>query len=189
MFSLGLTLAPGAWSGLSLAVGLSLAQSLHDDLALKWPNDLYWRDRKLAGVLVETLNWGGQYTGPQRYVVVGVGVNILYPPADNLSTEPAALTELLPGITAALALPRVAAPLVLAMQRFEQEGFAPLQRAFHARDALAQVAVTLSDGTQGVAQGVDASGALLVKTHAGVQRVTSAEISVRALHPPIDHPI
>ena len=39
--------------------------------------------------------------------------------------------------------------------------------------------MTLSDGLQGVAQGVDASGALLVQTAQGVKRITSAEVSVR----------
>lgn len=184
MFSLGLPLAPNDWSGLSLAVGLSLADSLHPEVALKWPNDLWWRDRKLAGVLVETLNWGGSAGATQRHVVVGVGINVADLAADGLSTAPAALTELLPDITAAGALLRVAAPLVLALQRFEQYGFAPLQVHFNARDALSQVAVTLSDGTQGVAQGVDPHGALRVLTPAGVQRITSAEVSVRTLRAP-----
>jgi len=185
MFSLGLALAPADWSGLSLAVGLSLAQSLHPDIRLKWPNDLWWRDRKLAGVLVETLNWGGHAGGTQRYVVIGVGINIKCPTAEGLHTAPAALTELLPGITAAKTLQRVAAPLVAALQQFEQRGFAPLQRAFNARDALAQVNVILSDGTQGLAQGVDTDGALLVATSSGLQRITSAEVSVRKLQAPM----
>jgi len=179
MFSLGLPLAPADWSGLSLAVGLSLAESLHPDIDLKWPNDLWWRDRKLAGVLVETLNWGGNTGAAQRFVVVGVGINIVCPPGDGLNTAPAGLDELLPGITASQALVSVAAPLVLALQQFERHGFAPLQQRFNARDALAQVAVSLSDGTQGVAQGVAADGALRVLTPAGVQRITSAEVSVR----------
>ena len=51
-FSIGLTLAPADWSGLSLAVGLSLATSLHPDIGLKWPNDLWWQERKLAGILM-----------------------------------------------------------------------------------------------------------------------------------------
>ncbi|OIN91541.1 MAG: biotin--[acetyl-CoA-carboxylase] ligase [Comamonadaceae bacterium CG1_02_60_18] len=185
MFSLGLALAPADWSGLSLAVGLSLAHSLHADIRLKWPNDLWWRDRKLAGVLVETLNWGGHPGGPQRYVVIGVGINIVCPSADGLHTAPAGLTDLLPDITASQALHYVAAPLVAAVQQFERRGFAPLQRAFNARDALAQVSVTLSDGTQGMARGVDTDGALLVATSSGLHRITSAEVSVRALHPPM----
>ena len=41
-FSLGLPLAPADWQGLSLAAGLAVAESLHEGIALKWPNDL-WR--------------------------------------------------------------------------------------------------------------------------------------------------
>jgi BirA family biotin operon repressor/biotin-[acetyl-CoA-carboxylase] ligase len=82
---------------------------------------------------------------------------------------------------------RIAAPLVQTVQHFEAHGFAPFQSAFNALDALAQLPVTLSDGVQGVAQGVDAAGALLVATSEGVQRVTSAEVSVRVRQrPPYD---
>ena len=172
-FSLGLNLAPADWSGLSLVVGLSVAQSLHADIRLKWPNDLWWRDRKLAGILIETANWGKVNASP--YVVIGVGTNLQTPDAAGLSTAPAGLRELLPDIDAAQALLRIAAPLVQAVQRFEAHGFASFQNAFNARDALAQLPVTLSDGLQGVAQGVDASGALLVADDVGnmVWRVTS----------------
>lgn len=177
-FSLGLNLAPADWSGLSLAVGLSVAQSLHPDIRLKWPNDLWWHDRKLAGILIETANWGE--ASASRYVVIGVGLNLQTPDGAGLSTAPVGLVELLPGLDAAQALLRIAAPLVQTVQRFEAHGFAPFQKAFNARDALAQLPVTLSDGLQGVAQGVDATGALLVAIAQGVQRVSSAEVSVRA---------
>ncbi len=177
-FSLGLNLAPADWSGLSLAVGLSVAQSLHPDIRLKWPNDLWWRDRKLAGILIETVNWGE--SSASRYVVIGVGINLRTPDASGLSTAPVGLRELLPEVNAAQALSSIVVPLVQAVQHFEAHGFAPFQQAFNARDALARLPVTLSDGLQGVAQGVDATGALLVAGAQGVQRVTSAEVSVRA---------
>jgi BirA family biotin operon repressor/biotin-[acetyl-CoA-carboxylase] ligase len=74
---------------------------------------------------------------------------------------------------------RVVAPLVQAVRRFEAQGFAPFRAAFLQRDALAGRHVSLSDGTQGLAQGVDGSGALLVHTSAGVTRVSSSEVSVR----------
>jgi len=180
MFSLGLTLCPKDWSGLSLAVGLSLADSLHPDITLKWPNDLYWRDRKLAGILIETVNWGGDAAQSGRFAVLGVGLNITCPAPAGLATPPAGLSELLSGVDAAQALARCAAPLVHALQQFEQNGFAPLRGAFNARDALTKVAVNLSDGTHGVALGVDGTGALRVQTEQGLQRVTSAQVSVRA---------
>lgn len=176
-FSLGLNLAPPDWSGLSLAVGLSVAQSLHPDIRLKWPNDLWWHDRKLAGILIETFNWGE--ASASRYVVIGVGLNLRTPDAAGLSTAPVGLRELLPGMDAAHALLSIAAPLVQTVQRFEAHGFVPFQQAFNTLDALAQLPVTLSDGLQGVAQGVDATGALRVASAQGVQRITSAEVSVR----------
>eukprot|EP01034_Spumella_vulgaris_P035364 gene35364-43606_t len=69
MLSLGLPLAPKDWSGLSLAVGVSVAESLQPTLpplqpghspriGLKWPNDLWLSgDRKLGGILVVKRPW------------------------------------------------------------------------------------------------------------------------------------
>ena len=173
-FSLGLPLHLRDWSGLSLAVGLSVAQSLHPEIQLKWPNDLWWQQRKLAGILIETAN-----VGSQRYGVIGIGINLKAPDAHGLSTPAAWLQEALPGITAPQALSRVLAPLVQTLQRFEREGFAAFALDFQARDALHGRAVTLSDGTQGTARGVNESGALLVHTATGVQAITSSEVSVR----------
>lgn len=201
-FSLGLPLRMADWSGLSLAVGVSVVQSLHPDLQLKWPNDVWLHDRKLAGILIETANnaptlatsWaalppggaavalgrpGGDGIGAMRYAVIGVGINIAPRTATGLATPPAWLQELEPDIDTPATLLRVAAPLVQAVQRFEVLGFAAFREAFLQRDALAGRHVSLSDGTQGLAQGVDGSGALLVHTSAGLTRVSSAEVSVR----------
>ncbi len=57
-FSLGLALAPIDWSGLSLAVGLAVAPSLHPGVRLKWPNDQWFDGRKLGGILFETVAVG-----------------------------------------------------------------------------------------------------------------------------------
>lgn len=173
-FSLGLPLSPADWSGLSLVVGVSVAQSLHPDLRLKWPNDIWLRDRKLAGILIETASFDGV-----RYAVIGVGINLLSRHAHGLSTPPAWLAELLPELDAARALLQVAVPLVRAVQAFQRQGFAPFQPRFAALDALAGRAVTLSDGTQGTARGVDDTGALLVHTSDGMKTITSSEVSVR----------
>lgn len=186
MFSLALPMTARDWSGLSLAVGLSLAHSLHPDIALKWPNDLWWHDRKLAGILVQTHTWSHNPDPHARQVVVGVGINLVPPARTDLSTDPVGLNELLPGITAGQALLRVCANLVRQLQQFEQHGFAPLQTDFNARDALAGVPVVLSDGTQGVAHGVDATGALQVDVAGQRLRVTSAEVSVRPQTTPRD---
>jgi len=174
-FSLGLALQPVDWSGLSLAVGISLAESLDPALAadryigLKWPNDLWLcspdSERKLGGILVETASWEGQ-----RYVVIGVGINIraaaLAAVADAASgtsgtsaafddslsspnplpVPPAALQELTHTIDAPAALLRVVAPLVQTVQAFAQFGFAPFQARFARRDVLSGRSVSVSGG-------------------------------------------
>jgi BirA family biotin operon repressor/biotin-[acetyl-CoA-carboxylase] ligase len=197
-FSLGLPLQPADWSGLSLAVGISVAESLDPGntgparIGLKWPNDLWLSgpsgDRKLAGILVETASWEGI-----RFVVIGIGINLRALPLTAVSAlatpsmatptaaaiPPGGLQELLPGIDAAQTLLRILPPLVQAVQAFEQFGFAPFQNRFAARDVLSGRTIELSDGSQGRSQGVGENGALLVHTAAGMKEITSSEVSVR----------
>lgn len=191
MFSLGMPLAPADWSGLSLAVGVSLAESLDaahapaHRIGLKWPNDLWlvtkhqyaMDERKLGGILVETATFEGK-----RYLVIGVGINVRA--FDVTLQEPTAvapncLQNLQPDADVASTLLRVLPPLVQTVQAFEQFGFAPFQARFARRDVLAGRDVQLSDGTQGKAHGVTESGALLVHTAAGMKEITSSEVSVR----------
>jgi BirA family transcriptional regulator, biotin operon repressor / biotin---[acetyl-CoA-carboxylase] ligase len=177
-FSLGMPLAPGDWSGLSLAVGVSVAESLHPLIQLKWPNDLWFSDRKLGGVLIETGS-AGEADAMRRYAVIGIGINITRRAAAGLAVPPAALEELLPGLRPAEALLRIAAPLVQTVQVFETFGFAPFQARFSARDALRDRAVVLSDGSSGTAHGITEAGALLVHTAGGMKTLISSEVSVR----------
>jgi len=173
-FSLGLPLQPVDWSGLSLAVGLSLAESLHPLIRLKWPNDLWLDERKLGGILVEAASSGGN-----SFVVVGVGLNIRPRSGDGLRTPPAALVDVWPEASAGAVLLRVAAPLVQTLLAFAQTGFAPLQARYAARDVLAGREVITSDGQQGQALGVGSSGALRLQLPGRVLEVVSAEVSVR----------
>jgi BirA family biotin operon repressor/biotin-[acetyl-CoA-carboxylase] ligase len=197
-FSLGLPLAPRSWSGLSLAVGLALAEALDPppDLAaaprigLKWPNDLWlWegpgRGRKLGGILIETVA-----AAQQRVCVIGVGLNIAPQAAPGVSSGLACLHELdggqSPALTAEAALLRVAVPLLQAVLKFETQGFAPLAAAYARRDLLlgqTLLAVGAGEGQggdlSGVAEGVDADGALCLRVDGARRRIVSGEVSVR----------
>ena len=188
-FSLALPLAPADWSGLSLAVGLALAEALDPvaspageatppRIGLKWPNDLWLIEepgagRKLGGILIETVS-----VGRHRMCVVGVGLNIR--PHDYEGFVAASLDELLPGIDAPSALARVAEPLVRELLRFEREGFAPLVERYARRDVLRgqRVTTTLGEALTGMAEGVDAAGALLLRA-GELRRIVSGEVSVR----------
>jgi BirA family biotin operon repressor/biotin-[acetyl-CoA-carboxylase] ligase len=181
-FSALLPFAPGNWSGLSLAVGVSLAESLgtlcHTQFQLKWPNDLWHQGRKVGGILVETAHAGGN-----RCVVVGVGLNIATPELDanHPGVAPLGLREFLPALEVGPTWTAVAPALLRDLLTFEREGFAAFARRFAQLDALLNQPLWLSDGTQGVGGGVDFDGALLVRTPHGGVCVHSNEVSVRPL--------
>ena len=173
-FSIGLPYQPSNWSGLSLAVGLSLAESLGPEVQLKWPNDLWCHQRKLGGILVEAASQGGQ-----SYVVVGVGLNIRLPVERNLRTPAASIDEFWEGVNAPAALERITQPLIASLLKFETDGFAQLQARFNARDAIKGLEVTSSDGHQGKCEGVDSDGVLQIQTPQGLVKINSSEVSVR----------
>ncbi len=185
-FSLGLPLAPKDWLGLSLAVGVALAEALptQPPVQLKWPNDLWWCGRKLGGILIETV-----HLGEQRHVVIGVGLNIRTPQVQGATVAPVGLAEAAMGLSAPDALALLVLPLLRSVKAFEGLGFAPFQARFAARDALrgqrvevvAQPGVAHEGDWQGQAQGVDEQGALCVQVAGGLKRVVSSEVSVRPL--------
>jgi BirA family transcriptional regulator, biotin operon repressor / biotin---[acetyl-CoA-carboxylase] ligase len=203
-FSIGLPLAPRDWCGLSLAVGVALADALDAPepgraaprIALKWPNDLWLyegpgRGRKLGGVLIETVA-----VGARRMVVVGVGLNVQALAAPREPSDPALLSsgmatlrEIDPQASAPSALHRIALPLVRAILQFEREGFAGFAGAYARRDLLRGQAVRVLGPRgelmiEGVAETVAANGALRVRDAAGaVHDVASGEVSVRLPEP------
>ncbi|MEY4766424.1 MAG: hypothetical protein RI907_3097 [Pseudomonadota bacterium] len=198
---LNLDTVPGGGSALSLVVGVTLARVLQSwlcpdsatprgGLGLKWPNDLLWQGRKLAGILIEATPAPGLPPG-ERWVVIGVGLN-LQPPTGDTEQRFAALSDLPPlsGDTDLQPMvgdvwQRLVPPLLDACAAFAQQGFAPWQADFAAFDALAGQPVVLLSPTQdtlgeGQAQGVAADGALVVHTPKGEVRWLSGEVSVRS---------
>lgn len=192
--SLAWPVARADLSGLSLAVGVALADALEAAgaarrIGLKWPNDLWllddWseaarrRGRKLAGILIETAPFGAG-----RVAVVGVGLNVhaQAQTAFDASTHVASLDELDTAATTASTLARVAPALVEALRRFDGGGFAPFADRFAARDLLRGLALMGSGAdahVEGSAAGVAANGALLLRTTEGIHPVESGEWRLR----------
>lgn len=212
---LALTEVPGGGSALSLAVGVVVAEALESLLqrqgvaplpriGLKWPNDLWVDDRKLGGILIEAVS-GPSLPEPQRWVVVGLGLNLANTPADLAATRcdlqglmASAAANAGQGdavrISPAEALEAIVPPLLQALRAFQHSGFAPLQARYADRDALRgrQVALWRTSSSspepgrtddadaQGTALGIDDSGALLIDDGGG-QTVSwcVGEVSVR----------
>jgi BirA family biotin operon repressor/biotin-[acetyl-CoA-carboxylase] ligase len=177
-----------ALSGLSLAVGVAAARALEDHAArgvsLKWPNDLVHGDAKLGGILVEL---AGEFMGP-CHAIIGIGINMHLPESTRrmLDRPCTDLARLCGG--AAPSRSELAAALVArlteALEAFDDAGFAPDAAAWAERDALAGRPVRVEDARgeiRGIAEGVDARGALQVRTTAGLRSIESGEVSVRPL--------
>ncbi len=64
------------FSLLGLTVGIAVAEALADiglqDHGVKWPNDIYWQQQKMGGILIEN-------TSPSNNVIIGIGLNINMP--------------------------------------------------------------------------------------------------------------
>ncbi|MCO4892850.1 biotin--[acetyl-CoA-carboxylase] ligase [Cupriavidus sp. WGtm5] len=190
--ALPLALAPAQLSGLSLAVGLALAEALGDvapalaaRVGLKWPNDLQIDGRKLAGILIESVP-----AGPQRvWAVIGIGLNLVRDAQMEaaLGRQLAGVAEAMPGFDAGRDAPRLLAAVLerLAAMRadFLAHGFGPMARRWSAADAYRDQPVRLlHDGqviAEGMARGVDEAGHLLLETPAGLERIASGELSLR----------
>jgi BirA family biotin operon repressor/biotin-[acetyl-CoA-carboxylase] ligase len=183
--------APPTFSALGLAVGIAAVRALRrfgaNDIGLKWPNDLVWKNRKLGGILIEMR---GESGGP-AIVVIGIGVNMHMPAATRLALaeQQAALIadvhEILRDRTPtrnALAA-ALAEEFVSMLRVFAAEGFQPYLEEWQKLDVLMHAPVKVMQGTQniaGIAIGVDREGALLVEIEGEVRRFMSGEVSVRA---------
>ena len=178
---------PMGLSGLSLAAGVAVARGLASlglgGVALKWPNDVQWGGRKLAGLLLE-LN--GEADGP-THAVIGVGLNLRMPDAAGRGIEQpwVDLAEAMggQGPSRNLVAARLVDELVAAVLEFRDAGLAPFLADWRALDALAGRPVRVSLGERaidGIELGVAASGALRVQTAEGEREFHAGEVSLRA---------
>jgi BirA family biotin operon repressor/biotin-[acetyl-CoA-carboxylase] ligase len=175
---------------LSLAVGVSIARALARagavGVRLKWPNDIWFQERKIGGVLIELR---AEASGP-AHVVIGVGINVILPPAARREIE-AGGTRVAAVADACAAAPSrnlvagaILDELLSMLGEFEREGFGAFRDAWIALDALGgrPAKVVLADTViSGTARGVDEEGALLLDTGDRLQRFVSGEASLRAI--------
>jgi len=176
---------------LSLAVGVAVTRALArvgaHDIRLKWPNDLWWHDRKIGGVLLELRAEAG---GP-GHVVIGIGLNVSLAPEARAAIEAAdtrgvAVAAVADACENPPSRNRIAGATLDELLRmltvFEREGFAPFREAWTALDALRGRAVRVLLGERtliGRAQGIELDGALCVEVERNLHRFVSGEVSLR----------
>lgn len=175
---------PAAATGLSLAIGIVMAETLQElgaeGVRVKWPNDLYLKDRKLAGILVELTG----KTGDAAKIVMGAGINLTMRGADaeqigqgwiNLEEAGVAINR---NDLAARLINRLRDTLPL----FEREGLAPFVERWATLDNFLNRPVKLLIGEReihGVARGIDQQGGLLLEQEGEIKSWMGGEISLR----------
>ncbi|TPE10100.1 bifunctional biotin--[acetyl-CoA-carboxylase] ligase/biotin operon repressor BirA [Pantoea vagans] len=175
---------PAAAMGLSLVIGIIMAETLRslgaDEVRVKWPNDIYLNDRKLAGILVELTG----KTGDAAQIVIGAGINLAMRTADASQINQGWINLQEAGVTvnrnelAARLINRLREALPL----FEQEGLAPFVTRWAALDNFINRPVKLLIGERevhGIARGVDSQGGLLLEQDGEIKAWVGGEISLR----------
>jgi BirA family biotin operon repressor/biotin-[acetyl-CoA-carboxylase] ligase len=144
---------------------------------LKWPNDLVAGGGKLGGILVET-----RAAGRETLAVVGIGINLRG--ADELSRrvrrKVASLDQFFDAGDGKRILHEVATALMSAIDAFEAGGFETAKREWEALHAHAgqRLRVRLANGRSvtGIANGLDADGALSLRTRRGIRSIRSGTV-------------
>jgi BirA family transcriptional regulator, biotin operon repressor / biotin---[acetyl-CoA-carboxylase] ligase len=175
---------PAAAMGLSLATGIIIAETLREisqqPIKVKWPNDIYLNDRKLAGILVEMQG----KTGDVAHVIIGAGINLAMQTAEecdinqrwtNLHNSEQIFDR---NQLCALLIDQMR----IQLYRFELEGLEPFIARWKQLDNFINRPVQLIIGERtenGIARGIDNQGALLLEQDGKVKPWLGGEISLR----------
>ncbi|MGI2219619.1 bifunctional biotin--[acetyl-CoA-carboxylase] ligase/biotin operon repressor BirA [Shewanella baltica] len=171
--------------GLSLVVACTLVEVLKsfgvENIGVKWPNDIYLDNKKLAGILIEM---SGQ-ADSQCQLIIGVGVNMAMSEAQGKGIDQpwSDLSDLvdMPDKTALVI--ELQKQLKRDIQLFEREGLAAFKARWQAADLFygREIRLIMGDtSVEGICRGVDEQGAVLLETADGVQAFIGGEISLRA---------
>ncbi|KZN55252.1 ArsR family transcriptional regulator [Pseudoalteromonas luteoviolacea CPMOR-2] len=170
--------------GVSIAVGLAVydtLQALYDlDVQLKWPNDIYINEQKLAGILVEL---DGQMEGP-CHLVIGIGLNVAMP-AGAAKQIDQAWTDLSQHVSN-IDKNQLAVVLTLCLHKrlsmYQRNGLADIVAQWNELNAFRNQVVSLSTGQRqwrGVCEGIDAQGGIVLRQDGECKSYYGGEISLR----------
>ena len=171
--------SPAVTGQLSFAAALAAAemvQHVAPDAAVtvKWPNDVLAEGRKIAGILLE-----GAWDAQGSWLAVGIGINLAHHP-EGTEFPATSLPQL------GIAAPSCEAALTVLAARFShwydawmEKGFETLRAAWLKRASGLGAPITArlpNETRQGVFEGIDASGSLLLKETTGVRAIAAGEV-------------
>ena len=171
-----------ALGGLSSVVGLALLQALELEgvhAQLKWPNDVWVKEQKLAGILVELVP---TKTGTLAVVGIGINADLTNAQASKIDQSVTSLRRLGASISRDDLVVAVCTSLLENFDVYSRDGFAPFLEAFDSAHCLQDQAATLvlgRESQEGIVRGVDITGGLRIEQNGVTRVVTSGEVSLR----------
>lgn len=181
-------MAPASLNALSLASGVAMARTLAGfgvpGLSLKWPNDVILAGRKMGGILLEARS----ETAASCDVVIGIGINVRFTDAmkyclDQPVTDLADHCRDLPSRNRLAG--RIIAGQISMLDQVAAGGMGQYVEEWRNLDSLAGRQVDLhipGRVLRGHVRGVDDNGLLSLETPGGIEKFSSGEIRVRAVH-------
>lgn len=175
---------PMAAMGLSLVIGIVIAEVLRSlgasEVRVKWPNDLYLNDRKLAGILVELTG----KTGDAAQLVIGAGINLAMrsPDANIVNQGWINLQEAGVNVDRNTLAAKLVNNMRASLPLFEREGLAPFIKRWSELDNFINRPVKLLIGDRevlGIARGIDQQGGLILEQDGVRKSWVGGEISLR----------
>lgn len=175
-------------TGLSLAIAVAVLDAIRayldpkisSSLGLKWPNDIYFGDQKLAGILLEM----SSQAHDACHLVIGVGINthVSKKEAEKINQPFTSLDEIEKGSTqrnrlAGIVLNQLIATLV----HFEKKGFLPYLNRWSSHDYLKNRKIQLKYQDKiitGMVRGISDQGALLLEMNGKIQSFLSGDTQV-----------
>tara|TARA_R110002074_G_scaffold342264_1_gene512806 strand:- start:1564 stop:2064 length:501 start_codon:yes stop_codon:yes gene_type:complete len=152
-------------------------------LKLKWPNDIYGHNKKLAGLLIEC---SGEINGACK-MVIGMGVNVFMSQCENVTIDQQWTDVCSNTQDWKYSRNEVAAALVnnavATLTQFENSAVDGLVDTWSRWDLMKDKPVELhsfQSVQSGIARGIDNDGSLLLETSHGVEKITAGDVSLRA---------
>jgi BirA family biotin operon repressor/biotin-[acetyl-CoA-carboxylase] ligase len=178
-------MAPMQVSGLSLAAAIGVLRTLRTldcrEAGLKWPNDILWQNKKLAGLLLEV---SGEAGGPSQ-VVIGVGLNTWLGGAGADIDQPWTDLSSIPYVQPH-SRSQLAASLITQLRRvsreYQAQGLAAFLDEWHQNDLMIGQQVEIRSASQchrGEHLGIDPSGALRLMVDGSHCLFHAGEVSLR----------
>lgn len=172
---------------LSLAVGLAVLAAMAEmgpdlPLDLKWPNDLLIGEKKVCGILAEM----NAEATRVRHIVAGIGINV------NQSSFPAELRDIATSLRQASGTEWSRVELAAALLKSLDREYRGLVRSPEARESILrrfaerssyvkgkQVRIEENGSFEGITEGLDSRGFLLVRTREGLRTVLSGTVRAK----------